>query len=448
MRRPKLWTIAAITILLATWLTVSAQQSVEESHFVLTEREAFLLGNPQIVVAPHVTLARWSSDGRYVLAARVEPDAAQLPGGDVSAGEVTLVLWSSRTRRSQVLWKEPLPAAEVERIEWLPGMSVALVIVRSGQMRGAAVPIRRLLLRLDASRSGTVRVVSDLMRGDYLLISPERPLAFLGGAENVLRVVRTDGSLGVTIRTPGVFSTPGWKDGYLVLQSWENPPPPAKRLIDHWHSVDPLSGQLRPLEGPPKLDQPRFPSPNLSLRHSAVRLREADTSREIRPVWLAGSVKGEGARALVSADSEWALLAPDDNAVLYDSQGAAWVLPFHRVPREAFVEMRRIALQRTAVSNARQIGTALMMYIEDYDNLFPPSDMVNIGLGPYLKNKSLLNTPGTDVPGFVYLQSAVPLKELVEPAKTLVGYLPGPDGRALIYADGHVVWEDALRSSR
>ncbi|MBI3721736.1 MAG: hypothetical protein HY248_04210, partial [Fimbriimonas ginsengisoli] len=140
---------------------------------------------------------------------------------------------------------------------------------------------------------------------------------------------------------------------------------------------------------------------------------------------------------------EAAWLAPDGGAAVYVSQGAAWVMPFLRVSREQFLEARRAALRSVAISNAKQIGLAIMMYIQDYDETYPPAGAtINDRLSPYLKNKESFNTPGTDTPGFVYLSDVSPQSSINEPATTTIGYLLGPGGRALIYADGHVVWQE------
>src|SRR5436309_2182636 len=39
-----------------------------------------------------------------------------------------------------------------------------------------------------------------------------------------------------------------------------------------------------------------------------------------------------------------------------------------------FAQAREKARQATCASNLKQIGTAFMMYIQDYDEMFPPTD--------------------------------------------------------------------------
>jgi prepilin-type N-terminal cleavage/methylation domain-containing protein/prepilin-type processing-associated H-X9-DG protein len=47
-----------------------------------------------------------------------------------------------------------------------------------------------------------------------------------------------------------------------------------------------------------------------------------------------------------------------------------------------FTQARRKARQAVCLSNMKQIGTALMMYVQDYDETLPLNDLVGNGLGP------------------------------------------------------------------
>ena len=122
--------------------------------------------------------------------------------------------------------------------------------------------------------------------------------------------------------------------------------------------------------------------------------------------------------------------------------GAVWAAPLLRVPRESFLQARRAALRQVAISNARQIGLSLRMYLQDYDETFPPGDgSVNDAIYPYLKNRDLFNNPATGQAGFSFSLGGEALSSIQNPAETIMGYLTGPGGRAVMYADGHVKWE-------
>ena len=82
------------------------------------------------------------------------------------------------------------------------------------------------------------------------------------------------------------------------------------------------------------------------------------------------------------------------------------------------------------------------MYAQDYDETYPPADgHATQVLRPYLKNDEVFNAPGTDAPGFVYTYTGGPMKSIASPSTQEVGYLSGPGGRAVIFADGHAKWQ-------
>ena len=183
------------------------------------------------------------------------------------------------------------------------------------------------------------------------------------------------------------------------------------------------------------------------LRSTVTPLKEENTTQKVFPLWLESTVKSEHPRALVGADCDGGSLAPDASAVLYLSQGAAWVALLTRLPREQMLAQLRAAQRQEAVSKARQIATGLMMYVQDYDETYPPSgEAVITQIRPYVRDSDVFVAPGENEPGFVYLFSARTTNSIKNPATQELGYLPGPGGRAMIYADGHVEWRSDNQS--
>ena len=74
------------------------------------------------------------------------------------------------------------------------------------------------------------------------------------------------------------------------------------------------------------------------------------------------------------------------------------------------------------------------MYSNDYDDNY----VSNAGnwqnqIEPYIKNMEMLDGFNLTFPG----GSALSVEN---PAETVMGFLEGPGGRAVAYADGHVRW--------
>ena len=117
-----------------------------------------------------------------------------------------------------------------------------------------------------------------------------------------------------------------------------------------------------------------------------------------------------------------------------------WQLKSAATPEE--VSQRKTV----ALSNLRQVGTALMMYIQDYDGCFPPSPTSEKAFAvtfPYIKFKSAFKSvnPAGGRILFNPALSSLPITALSAPAQTPMVFdeLPWPDATYLFgFADGHV----------
>lgn len=451
-----------VLLLPGTLLAMQAARppsSQERPRHVFIEREAFVLLVPEVVAGPAVEWAEWSSDSRYVLAQREFVRALPFPGQEPD-GDVSLVLWNARTRRSVEVLKRPLKDTNIEQKGWLPGSGVAFIVYSWAQKVGTNVVPQRALLRVDAAGS-RVGAIAQLASEDQLLTSPSRPLAALlrqdgrvataadGKRRYVpfcsLRTLRPDGVIGQPVALPeGVSVTDRYwsTDGRLLYlrtgQRRERGQPP----VEGWASFDPRAGRVAAIDKEPERYQPRPPAWPYRLRQSVVVGREAGQPVGVRPLWLESPVKSDAPRALVSADCDWAIPAPDASAILYGSEGTALVVPVQRLPKQTVLAAIQEAQQQTTMSNAKQLGLAMMMYVQDYDERFPPPDLsVKDVLLPYVKNTRVFTNPATNQDAYTFQFEAPTLKGIAKPAESVLGYVTGPGGRAVIYVDGHVKWE-------
>lgn len=101
----------------------------------------------------------------------------------------------------------------------------------------------------------------------------------------------------------------------------------------------------------------------------------------------------------------------------------------------------------TSMSNLKQAALGAMMYIQDYDEVIPPlksPEKFRSLLQPYVKNEEIFFVPGSE-PKQPYLANASlsyhPLRDIANPAETVLFYAPKPDAQGLrvtAFADGHV----------
>jgi hypothetical protein len=453
-----------------------------EPHFVLTEHDAWLLAPAAMAAAPTVLDAKWSADGQYLLASRMEervplslitnftPSAPPQLKGDIS-----LVLWDQGLSRAQEVWSKPLGRESIRQIAWLPGTDIAFVVLtweektvhaERDQATGNVVPVEgtqphQRLLRVIAS-TGKTEAAGEIDGKEELKVSPLHPFGVLFRTEwhyeripqpgstvqglkswweSTVRVLNADGSLGRAVSLPSNldFNQTAWsEDGDLFywLGSETTRVEGKPKLVNTWYAFDPRAGTVEALPAPPKTYQQPPASFPLNLKQTAPTVTEGETTQTLRALWLESQAQSEQPRALVCADGEWGPPSPSGNAALYFAQGAAWVVPLARVEKQVFLEARRKALKAVAMSNAKQIGLALLMYSQDYDETLPsPRQNVANLIEPYLKNSSILA-------GFSYTFPGGTLGSVSAPADTIMGSVSGPGGAAFIYVDGHVRWKD------
>ena len=128
-----------------------------------------------------------------------------------------------------------------------------------------------------------------------------------------------------------------------------------------------------------------------------------------------------------------------------------------------FSKARRSARQASCMSNVKQQSLGLIMYVQDYDQRYPPaSEWVDLSM-PYIKNESVFKCPEVSQPqsdsyGYAFntALSKLELKKLATPATVSMNYdstnlsrnasdalssMPQPPrhprGNVVGYADGH-----------
>jgi hypothetical protein len=457
--------ILSLLILLSLYPSIgSGQMKSPMENLILTEKEAIAILPPEVVSGPMVSRALWSSDGRYLLVVREDmqltPQLLRKALNTSTEGRspvpppglTRVILWDTRTRRADEVWKMPMFVNQLEDLQWLPGTDQALALVRQTPLPTPQNPTPKTsygLLRINGAtgRSQLFNLSDEQSTEQWitLSVSPAYPVAILRQMSmNVspeeqqvifyqLREGRRVGA-GISGRRDMVGSQIVWSaDGaqpYLRVAS----PSRDKKLVESFYALDFRAGQLKKLESAPRLYAYSQPEQPLRLKTSAQILKEGDIQKPVTSLWLESNVKSEFPRALVCADSSQGWLSPRGDHILYISQGAAFVTSLFNFSKEEFEQARNAARRAMAVSNAKQIGLAALMYAQDHDENLPSGDVQSL-LTPYVKNTSIFE-------GLVYTHGGGPLSAIERPAETELGYVRGPGGRAIIYADGHVKWKN------
>ncbi len=431
-------------------------------HYVWLANEA-IVAQPPHVVAGQVDLAAWSPDGRRVLAVCADipdarPNAQTL---ELPPVETSVVLWNLATKRGVTVWKHrSLPPSEerstVGSLSWLPASQTAVLTLEwlettqqpdAQNVQKIEVTSHHALLLIDALRE-QAREVS-LPSWLPFVTSPTKPQIVLHDMkEQTARILDSSGVAGPALALPkeptlGVEWMP---DGSALLLHWfekvagdkttdktGNAAAIADKEVQRFARMDAATGAITRMDKMPAPLMEKAPrvavyAGPLHIRQTSQVLSEGAARHHTRPLWLECDLKSEQARTLLCADGVNAQMSPRGDAVLYLSQGVALVTPLAHLPREAFTRTLRDLVLR----NAKQAAVSLLMYCQDYDEVFPATADVT---SPYLRDDSVLD-------GLNYTYGGGALKDIGKPSETILGTYPGPGGVAILYADGHVKWKD------
>lgn len=125
----------------------------------------------------------------------------------------------------------------------------------------------------------------------------------------------------------------------------------------------------------------------------------------------------------------------------------------------AFTTARERARSIWCLSNCKQLGLAAMMYVADYDDVFPPSVKWDSAVEPYFKNRAFLSCPLDKRGSISYSMNpalaGATATQVLYPAETVLFY-DGKDGKfnfrhqgkaAVTFADGHGELIDPARAA-
>ena len=469
---------------------------------LMSETDAYLPAAAQLIAPANVKSVLLHPQGRYALITQEE--AALPPGpliGKSTTGAVSLLLYDGKLRKTRTLWERRADDKKhmVLEVLWIAQTNCALVqtfdsdLLENGISAGTSS-----LLFFNFDKSLAPRVLATSQKGFTLAASPTQPL-FVVEEDDLIRMGSAPSSaLGAPLTVPpATYLGYGWtKEGTSVYgtQRVTTPATPTTKetSVRKWFTWDgtkqvtflanppkdagmaqeivpvlpialrrgtvliPPAPQITPFNDDPFTDEtpanaPIAP-PNQAAKASPKDARKTAPPAAIHPLFLetANAPKPETASATpVAGDTKPAptnapnavLLVPnadksyllaDESAVLYETGRALYAVPLIKIKAKVYAEQ---VVKAAAMQNAKHVGLGILMYAQDYDEEFPLSDAFPTGVRPYLKNDSVFA-------GFSYQNPGVSMGKIAAPATTVMGYLATPNGRAVLFVDGHVIWED------
>ena len=443
-----------------------AQPSLQKESFLLTDTEAIGVLPADMAASGEVESAKWSSDGRYALifrtVFRLSPN--QLKGYlsqslNIAPGETVITVWDNKARQSQDVWKRPFGGGRIMRVEWLPGTAIALVMVEtleSPTEPGGRPRSHFGVLRVNAA-TGISKPLVDDAQGDawQLEVSPVLPLSLIrymerpvagtvapGGArvrapaQEGLLLLRDDGNIGKRIPLPSglfLYEVVWAADGSPILRTAARGQP-GSNVVRKSYTMEPRTGLTSEVSPEPPLFAKPPDAVSVRLKNTSVEVSEKGAAHKVPFLWLESAVPSERPVTLVAPNASMGAISPGGDAILYRSNGAAWVAPLMRLTKSEYARLIGQIERTGAIEKAKQLASALQKYAVDNNDTLPSAGTdVNDSISPYLKMSGVFE-------GFSYTFRGGPLSGVNSPGTTEMGFVTGPGGRAVIFVDGHVTW--------
>lgn len=446
--------------LVAPLLAVACHaQTGFQPDFVLSGETAYGLAPAEVICGGACQNLSWSDDGRFVCVMRMDFGTkaaieAMATSGMPADAEESVVVFDTKTRKSTVLWRSKVVDATLSGVSWLAGSTVMVGVAERNirQEDPNQPPLNRSELVIFSAASGSSKALLSSSSVSYgVMACPTKPLALVtepmfvpdaqgpgsdqaqkGYWEIRYRVLTADGRLSQPLNLPKGAHFQDWsEDGAdAIFMTWSRDVE-GKAAVQQ-RQVNLANGASVSIKSP----KPYIAKPKPSALYggpASGSVTVAKTTRDIKPGWIS-TADGES-QALVAGNVSEMAISPSTNAVAYVSEGAALVRTIVQLPKDVVLKAKAAAERARVMSNAKQCGLALLMYASDMDDTLPSNtaDVANL-MYPYTKNRDLTN-------GFVYTYGGGLMTDIKNPAETIMGYMPGPGGKAVVYTDGHVKWQ-------
>ena len=350
-----------------------------------------------------------------------------MPDDPADPREQSIQVYDVAERRILTVWKAKSQSARLDDVEWFYGADTALAIVTE-KLRtidpAHPNPTRQEAILIDA-RNGSAKTVFAVDQDDGMPqigmnFAPTKPYALLS-TQSFVREPGSDGPGSAwrfqfrPISATGAMGQPIDVDSGVFFSGWTNAGAspvlmlhqklPAKGTTGY--TVDMATGhaEAKPFV-PFTAPEPGYP---IQIVKDVQTLTKLKANHLTKPVWL--SNLGSDSVALISSDGVEGSISPALNAVAYISQGVAMVRPLIELPKDLYLQALKAAERTKTLSNAKQVGLALMMYSNDMDDKYP-SSQEDIGklIDPYLKDPSIFA-------GFQYTFAGGSMSDINKPCR-------------------------------
>lgn len=394
--------------MIALALLVATADLPLSARVVEANGTAYALEDAEFLL-PGVIDASWSPDGKQILIHALDPpdDAS---GRAPSGQKEILLLWNAETRK--------LDGGSV-RFDRGPACTTrwegpsGSVIYRHGDAtwRLTKNGSQKLIISPDARLATSTKI------GGILVIDADIRWIPPGG---------TSGSVVTPVSGPEKRQYADRGDLYGTFFDPAGKSKPLDVLFD-----EATRGWRRDARPP----EPEPPVLSIESGETMVALGAPEKLPATDALWVLGDLKSRYPAALLAARGSFGEVAPKLKDAFYLDGSNLFVRKLSKLTPEQLDLVLEAEERVKLMSDAKQVGTALLIFAADNDDRFPAARGWDDAVEPYIKNRSL-----TD--GFVYsYRGPEDLTKIENPSLEIVGYKEGRFGRAVVFADGSARWE-------
>jgi hypothetical protein len=472
--------------------TPPSPTAFEPKGFLVNDTDAYMPLPPEFLAAPKVTAVYPSPDGNYAVILQEDPPVLDpitkqpIKSSQRDAIPQRMLLWNKKTKQVRVVWRSIETPEKINNINtyasneplWLPKTSQFLFVVQTrpniflSASELQKMPDDEQIKHLDYMVNNTVLnlfkldtirgVVSGLREipptnilksadtpvlaykdvpSDYKMLNGEYPKAKIPNrfwlvterGFSISPVDLPDSTAEYIYRWSGLAAD---GNAFVGTQQTINALKPSEKPLVKYLEYEIKTGKISEIDRKNFVERQKSQEKPRTLPYQLIsqnsELRKGLVSTQINPLWIGGQQPTLKGKALIAADA--ASMNSPSEYLFYTINDTLYATQIAQMKRADLDEEMR----KRKLSNAKQIGLAMMMYCQDYDESFPHigSDVKDV-IQPYLKNDSVFLDPLTGASIFSASYTEPRLAAINDPSITILGRLGG----IVIYADGHVKWE-------
>jgi len=433
-----------------------------QRDFVVTDKDAYFILPQEFICGPTIQSLAWAPDGEHLAIIREVVDLSPSMLTQAILGkeedrasiepENQIIVWSAVSRKTSILMRLKASRGQIHSIQWIAGSSSLVV---QGSTNDPSDPSGgRTSVIILTNNGQTIPVTQFEPAKQYEVIpSPSKPIAALVehqaqapvAALNgnpvtrqpaTIRFFGPDGKLSDPMKFPSPLCIPFWSSNGLPYVMSVERAPGATKAKRTWYLIDRSAHKIDPSTPPVDADHMfrQMDPAELTVDNLSAKLSGTKVGINAPTVVVSSTLGKDSDLTVVTTDGLGGEISPKLNAISYRSQGSLMVRQMTKVPLLAYLRAKDAATRTRLVQQAKQVALGLLMHSADYDdNLISNTGDWQSGLAPYLKDSNITN-------GFNYTFAGGPQSGIDSPATTILGYIEGPGGRAVAYADGHVRW--------